>query len=256
MTTSAPTAGEQQQQNQTGRYKRSVRNYLIDSRFQLKYTGILVGVALVITGVLGFFLWRTSRDVVETSNAVVSTGNKLTEESKKVSEISKMQITNFVGDDPAAKDLMKTFTEESSAYDKKIEDQQKALADQQKQLLARQNTMLYALIGGLALMVALIGMLGIYFTHKVAGPIFKMKRLLRQVGEGKLTIEGRLRKGDELHDFFETFETMVKKLRERQSREVEELEKAIEIAKKSGASAESVAKVSTVRDEMKRALEA
>jgi geranylgeranyl reductase len=54
---------------------------------------------------------------------------------------------------------------------------------------------------------------GIVFTHKVAGPIFKMKRLLRQVGAGKLVLRERLRKGDELQHFFEVFEEMVAELR-------------------------------------------
>src|SRR5205085_1188468 len=143
---------------------------------------------------------------------------------------------------------MKDFEKESLTYDKKVDDQQAALVKQQ-------NTMLYVLVGGLALLVILIGMLGIYITHKVAGPIFKMKRLLRQVGEGKLTIDGRLRKGDELVHFFETFQTMVEKLRERQKREIEELEKAIELAKAGGASNESMARVILVRDEMKSALD-
>ena len=39
--------------------------------------------------------------------------------------------------------------------------------------------MLYALVGGLTVLVVLIGLLGIYFTHKVAGPIYKMKMLLK-----------------------------------------------------------------------------
>ena len=58
-------------------------------------------------------------------------------------------------------------------------------------------------------MVVLIGLLGIYFTHKVAGPVYKMKRLLKQVGQGNLRVEARLRKGDELQDFFDTFTQMV-----------------------------------------------
>ena len=40
MTTTAATP------EQTGSHKRSVRNYLLDSRFQLKYSGMLVLVAL------------------------------------------------------------------------------------------------------------------------------------------------------------------------------------------------------------------
>ena len=73
----------------TARYKRSVKNYLIDSRFQLKYTGMIVLIAVIISGVMGAFLYRTSREVVYESQ-------KVAEESKKVSDVVKMTIK----DDP------------------------------------------------------------------------------------------------------------------------------------------------------------
>jgi nitrogen fixation/metabolism regulation signal transduction histidine kinase len=223
----------------SGRHNRSFKNYLIDSRFQLKYTSYLVAVAVFISGILGGFLWKTSRDVVEASSA-------LTAESKKVSEISRMNIEKLgYGDDA---EFLKEFSAEAAEQDHKVELRQAAL-------VARQQTMINALVGGLVLLVVLIGLLGIYITHKVAGPIFKMKRLLSQVGDGKLVFEGKLRKGDELQDFFETFQTMVEKLRARQAAEVSELEKAIEMARASGANAESIAKVVLVRDEMKRAID-
>jgi hypothetical protein len=48
---------------------------------------------------------------------------------------------------------------------------------------------------------------------------------------------------------------MVDKLRERQSHEVTQLEAAIRMAGEAGASQESLAKVRSVRDEMKRAID-
>lgn len=223
------------------KYKRSFKNYIVDSRFQLKYTGFIVVVAVAIAAPLGVFLWRTSEKVVQESQKVV-------EESRKVSEVVSLQISKdpIYGSDP---ELAKAFGAESSGAAEKVEAQQKALANGQR-------TMMQVLVGALALMVLLIGLLGIYFTHKVAGPIYKMKMLLRQVGEGKLTFYGKLRKGDELQDFFETFSVMVEKIKERQKREVDGLDAAIEAARASGASDEAISKISGVRDEMKRALEA
>jgi nitrogen fixation/metabolism regulation signal transduction histidine kinase len=125
----------------------------------------------------------------------------------------------------------------------------------QRATIAQQNTMLTSLVAGLALLVVLIGILGIYFTHKVVGPIYKMKMLLRQVGEGKLNFHGKLRKGDELQDFFEVFAGMVEKLKDRQRREVTELERAIDSATAAGASDEAVDKLRHVRDSMRAALE-
>lgn len=217
-----------------------MKNYLLDSHFQLKYTGYLVGVVIVVSAVLGTFLYSTSRDVVAQSQRVV-------EETKKVSDVVRMNIK----DDPIYKDnpeLAGAFNAESGASEQKI-------IQQQQTLIHKQGMMLASLVGGLGVMVVLIGLLGIYFTHKVAGPIYKMKMLLTQVGDGKLNFQGRLRKGDELQDFFETFQQMVEKLKERQAKEVATLEAAMEEARSNGAGNNSLSKIAQVRDEMKRALE-
>jgi nitrogen fixation/metabolism regulation signal transduction histidine kinase len=114
--------------------------------------------------------------------------------------------------------------------------------------------MIESLVGGLALMVVLIGLLGIYFTHKVAGPIFKMKRLLKQVGDGHLHVDARLRRGDELTDFFDTFTQMVEGLRQMESKQLEDVEAAVK-ALAGGSQVEASAALGRVRDAMNQALQ-
>jgi methyl-accepting chemotaxis protein len=220
-----------------GAYKRSMRNYLLDSRFQLKYTGFLVIVVVIISGVMGAVLYETTQAVVGESSALV-------EESKKVSEVSRMNIRDLASDSP---ELLTEFNREADAHDK-------ALGDQQTRLIRRQQFMIESLVGGLALMVVLIGLLGIYFTHKVAGPVFKMKRLLKQVGDGHLHVDARLRKGDELVDFFETFTQMVQGLRQMEMKQLEDVEAAFK-ALEGGTKEETVAALSRVRNAMKQTLE-
>ena len=79
--------------------------------------------------------------------------------------------------------------------------------------------------------------------------------LLRQVGDGKLNFSGKLRKGDELQDFFEVFAQMVEKLKDRQRGEVHTLDAAMAEARKSGASDEAISKIQAVRDEMAAAMD-
>lgn len=43
-------------------YKRSIRNYLLNSSYQLRFTGVIVVIAAVLTGGLGFFLLRQARE--------------------------------------------------------------------------------------------------------------------------------------------------------------------------------------------------
>jgi hypothetical protein len=223
MTSQAPAASAEK----TGRHQRSIKNYLLDAPFQLKYTGYLIAVALVISVILGIFLWRTS--------------NKVVDESAKISDVVKMSIKNdpIYGDNP---ELMKSFNDSSTESDNRVAQQQRA--------------MLGSVVGGLTLLCVLIGLLGIYITHKIAGPVYKMKMLLKQVGQGKLNFpRGGLRKGDELQHFFDAFLKMADDLKARQQKEVEALEAAIEAAKSSGASEEALTKIVKVRDEMRAALD-
>ncbi|WP_394827183.1 hypothetical protein [Pendulispora albinea] len=240
MTTSAPAASSAPSPPSVGagRHQRSLRNYLIDSRFQLKYTGFIIAVALVISAILGVFLLNTSQNVVEQSQRVV-------DESKKVSDVVKMTISNNYADNP---ELASSFTGEAVLTEQKIAEQRQALVQKQK-------TMFAALVGGLGLMVILIGLLGIYFTHKVAGPVYKMTMLLRQVGEGSFSFQGRLRRGDELQDFFRTFLDMVESLKARQQREYQLLDTAIEKARAAGVPDEALHDISAVREEIRLSLE-
>jgi nitrate/nitrite-specific signal transduction histidine kinase len=231
-----------------------MKNYLIDSRFQLKYTSYMLIAALIVAGVLGTFLWQTSQSVVEQSKSVASQSRKVADESRKVSDSVKMQIQRDpeYGADP---ELAKAFASASGSSDAEITKQSDAVLKQQADLVEQQSRMRIVIVGVMALLVCAFGLLGIYFTHKVAGPIYKMKLLLTQVGDGKLNFEGRLRKGDELQDFFETFATMTDKLKARQSKETENLSRAIEAAREGGLGDATLAEFARVRDEMKAAID-
>lgn len=247
MTTSAHPAS-----SAPPKYKRSIRNYLLDAKFQLKWTGRILAVALGISALMGVFLYRTSREVTEQSQQVIASGNALIAESQKNSDLVKMQIGQQYPDSP---ELASTFGQSTDDLGKQLQQKRAALEAQAARTRQQQTTMLLSLVIGLTLLVVLIGLLGIYFTHKVVGPIYKMKLLLRQVGDGKLNFEGRLRRGDELQDFFAVFSRMVDKLKARQAAEVAELEAAMDEARATGASEAMIAKIARVRDEMKAALE-
>jgi hypothetical protein len=200
-----------------GTYRRSFRNYLLDRNFQLKYTGFLVGTALLLSIALGVLLRRVSTEVIEEATKTVERGQLVVLQSRRVSQVVAMNIAKEYKDDP---ELAKIFGEEAAKDEQKLKDEQDRLIRQAVSLEIQQREMLIGLVAALGLLVAGMGVLGIVFTHKVAGPIFKMKRLLREVGRGKLVVRERLRKGDELQHFFETFEGMVGELRRRQEAEI------------------------------------
>jgi nitrogen fixation/metabolism regulation signal transduction histidine kinase len=246
-------------------YKRSARNYLLDPKFQLKYTGLLVLVALLLSGVLGTQLWFTNKAVisqsqqaVEQGRETVQRGQKTVEESKKVSEVVAMNIAREYADNPELAKLFNADTEkrneELAAEQKRLQEDAQALEQQAAYLASQQQKTLFVLVGGLAILVIAIALTGIVFTHKIAGPVFKMSLLLRKVGHGQLKVYSGLRKGDELVDFFETFRKMVDRLRERHVDTMTRLDEAIR-SLEGEVDAEKLAPLKKLHQEMAARLE-
>ena len=225
----------------SGRHQRKLKNLLLDRKFQLKYTGYLLVIATVLGVSLGAVLWRTSVQVIAQSarNAkqgqqIVELGHEVVAESRKVSAVVRMNIVKdpVYQDDP---DLLSAFNTEAKQQDQKFDGQRDRLRQQHEALIAQagalkesQRTMMWTLAGALILLIVGIGLAGIFVTHKVAGPIFKMKRHLRDVAKGRLEVPWGLRKGDELVDFFETFRKMVASLRQEREDQIAQLREAVE----------------------------
>lgn len=236
-----------------GKHHRSAKNYLLDRRFQLTYAGFLVGIALLLSAGLGALLWRTSERVIEQSREAVKQGQEvvrqgqetvkrgeaLIAESRKVRQVVEMTAETCYKDTPEVK---QQFAADTARDEQKLRAEQdrltreaadlkahaEDLASQASRIEAQQRRVLLGLVVGLGVFVLALGAAGIVFTHKVAGPIFKMKRLLREVGSGKLVVREKLRKGDELQHFFEAFEHMVADLRSRQEQEIAKVDDIIQ----------------------------
>ena len=250
-----------------GRHQRKVKNYLLDRHFQFKYSGYLVAIAVVLSLGLGAMLYSTSNTVIDQSQKaveqgqqVVARGREVVEESQKVSAVVQMNIVKdpVYSDNPA---LLEAFKADAARQDDRLREQQATLVKQAGELqrqageLSKQReVMLYSLCGGLALMVVLIGFAGIVVTHRVAGPIFKMKMNLKAVADGHLRVPTPLRRGDELVDFFEAYRSMVIALRARQEAEIERLGQAI-TALEGKVGETEVEPLATLRRDMKTALE-
>ncbi|MGK3964373.1 HAMP domain-containing protein [Sorangium sp. So ce118] len=253
MSDASSTAPQTSAPEVRARYQRSARNYLIDQKFQLKYTGFLVGISLALSVALGILLWNASSKIIEQSRSAVQQGQETVRQgqetvkrgqevlvqSRRVSEVVAMNIAKEYKDDP---ELAKTFGEAAQRDESKLKDEQarlerdaamfqqraEALGRQAADVAHNQQMLLRLIVALLSLLVLGVGAAGIVFTHKIAGPIFKMKRLLRQVGEGKLVVRERLRKGDELQHFFEAFEKMVEDLRARQQSKIAKMDAVLE----------------------------
>jgi methyl-accepting chemotaxis protein len=168
------TVDVQQFQQARAPRKRQLRNFLLDPRFQLKYTGMVIAVTIFVAAVLGFFAYRYSTGQTEM--------------------MTLMQMERSVDLSP-----------ETAAY-------------LQQEAAAEDRRVLAGILGGVLFMTFALGLTGIWVTHKLVGPAYKIKSLLRAVQEGDLSLNNSgLRKGDELQDVFEAYAAMLESLRARQA---------------------------------------
>lgn len=65
----------------------------------------------------------------------------------------------------------------------------------------------------LLLVIPLLGTLSIFITHKIVGPIYRLKKALKEITEGNLDTRVTLRKGDDLQDLAEHVNLLSEELR-------------------------------------------
>lgn len=69
-----------------------------------------------------------------------------------------------------------------------------------------------ALVRNLLLISPLIFIFALLFSHKIAGPVYRISRDLGEIAKGNLALKIRLRKGDELQDLATEINNMTSKL--------------------------------------------
>jgi methyl-accepting chemotaxis protein len=90
----------------------------------------------------------------------------------------------------------------------------------------------------LAIVMLILGVSSIFVSHKVAGPIYRLKRSLAEVAGGNINLTLKFRKRDELHDLADSVNLVIHELRslvgsvkndhEIVSRSIAEIEELIE----------------------------
>ena len=186
--------------------KRLIKNYLLDPRFQLKYTSFIVATAVVLMIGLGLVIMRTANTAAAQATSAADQAERAMRESQTSSRIIRMNELGNAADNP---DLVRTIETQLAEGDRQAARNLDEVRLQRGQIEHTRKVTIWTLVFSGLLLVLLLGATGIVITHKVVGPVFKLKRLLRMVGTGKLDIREKLRKGDELEDLFEVFIAMV-----------------------------------------------
>lgn len=205
------------------RHKRKLRNYLLDKQFQLKYTGIVIGVTAVLSFVLGYYLYReivVSQNTILARNLSSDTFIIPPTEPAKLMEVTD-RVTSKIHDEvsEAARAKLAVVISINNAPAGTTAD---LYQDSFGNELGRKSTVLGAALG---VFLIVLSIFWIYLTHRIAGPVFKLKLLFSKVKGDHIKVEGRLRKGDELQDAFLSFRSMIGRLRN------DRLEKALKLDK-------------------------
>lgn len=230
-----------------GRNKRKLRNYLLDKRFQLKYTGLVLIISLFLSVILGYFLYREIVASEETLLAkelganviVVSPG-----EAEKVIEAQNAIQNEF-------NRILKTDAEETIIVKLLSQPSKKEILPIEEEIEKEKIRKRNILIGSLGVFLVFLLLGGIYLTHRIAGPAYKMKLLFNKIDGRKLKVEGRLRKRDELKDVFQAFVEMIQRISEFRVYEIELIERILkEYEEKGQISEESISSLKKLKEEL------
>ncbi|HVE81740.1 MAG TPA: hypothetical protein VND93_02795, partial [Myxococcales bacterium] len=154
----APGAPSPEQAHRSsGSAKRQIRNYLLDARFQLKFTAYIVAIALCVATILGAFLWSASKTAMEEAEAAAVMSK----------ETSNATLSNTVMEhlnDPAYEAQIKAQSDEIDAkYEAK-----------KNEIVKKQQVIWFTLVGCMAGFVLFIGTATIITTHHIVGPLFRI----------------------------------------------------------------------------------
>lgn len=231
---------------------RRKKSYLLDPRFQLKWTGYLVGVVVLVMTGLGLVIARTAGRASDTASLAVKQAEKAFEESRTNNILARRTVQLAAGDNAALQAIMEESLGEVDAQsEKNLADVRRTEAEIAQD---RKKLQILLVAAGVAL-VALLLVMGVVITHRIVGPVHRMKRLLRRVSTGRLVIDERLRKGDELEDLFDTFLQMTYSLRAMQTARLATLDGAIRRAEATSTPAEVLESLRALRAQLVVGLE-
>ncbi|HLL22510.1 MAG TPA: hypothetical protein VK427_10280 [Kofleriaceae bacterium] len=210
-------------------YKRSWKNLLINKRYQLRFTLLMVGLSSVLMIGLGFWVMKVANETTEVSaTSVRGTPCPRIPAIEAVEELSPVPMKLPEGGagpqgasaggedsprgnvqiDESSMTMMPAVPRVPADLGAKIVAHwtcELKLAARLDMLERGRMRILLVLIGTGLLLVLGLAAYGIKMTHKVAGPLFKVGLYLGKMRSGRFDKVYSLRKGDQLVDFYEHF---------------------------------------------------
>ena len=208
-----------------GARQRKLRNYLLDAPLQLRFTAVLVLATLLGAGLLGIFLARAL--------------NRLSEQAERAVEAraAAAQASHELGNAALSKTLLERFNDpsftaqlerQSQAIDAAYQAEQVQVAEQRRDVAREARRIGWLVLFSVLVFALAVLLLGIVITHRIAGPVYRVRRLLLDLGEGRRDVPRHgLREGDELRELFDAAAALVKTLRAEDEATLEALSAAL-----------------------------
>jgi hypothetical protein len=191
--------------------QRRLRNYLLDVPLQLRFTSLLLLATLLGAGLLGLFLARTLNRLSDQAERAVEARAAAAQASHELhnAALSKTLLDRF-GDPTFTAQLER----ESRAIDAAYVAEQAQVAEQRRDVQREEHRIGWLVLISVGVFCLGVLVLGIVLTHRIAGPVYRVRRLLTELGEGRRDVPRHgLRDGDELSELFESAYNLVKSLR-------------------------------------------
>ncbi len=229
--------------------KRQWRNFLIEPKFQLKFAAYLIAVTLVLAAVLGVFLFRNTQALLDEASHSIEARSQAAEASRELSNATlSNELIKKMGDPVFVAQLQAA----SQTIDERYEAERAAIVVQRSELVRRQRNMWLAFVGTLAGFLFLITLTTIVLTHRVAGPLMRIRRMVKEVAGGTIRPPPYgLRESDELKDIFDATRGMMHVLRKQNEDDVLVLSHALERAQQEGVKGEWLEDLRTLESRIK-----
>lgn len=118
------------------------------------------------------------------------------------------------------------------------------MSDVTYDLIARVSLVLFAT-------VLIIALFGVFFLHRIAGPVYRFRTILHRVSKGEIPEEFKLREGDFFTETADDLNAVLRSLRLKKQR-VESLQKKLERAMQKGSSGTSASELAEIKDELSK----
>jgi methyl-accepting chemotaxis protein len=93
-------------------------------------------------------------------------------------------------------------------------------------IVQTRESLLYLLIAMQFILLSVTFLISIFMSHRIAGPLFKLKKYFSEAAQGRLGDRLFFRKSDHFHDIADSFNTMTAGLRDVLSKNAEEISAA------------------------------